>query len=56
MTKYGDKKIVIVGLGLTGLSCVDFFITRCVIPRVMDTRIVPPGSDRLPDDVECHTG
>ncbi|MDE1489254.1 UDP-N-acetylmuramoyl-L-alanine--D-glutamate ligase, partial [Xenorhabdus bovienii] len=26
------------------------------IPRVMDTRIVPPGSDRLPDDVECHTG
>ncbi|SFU71316.1 UDP-N-acetylmuramoylalanine--D-glutamate ligase [Xenorhabdus koppenhoeferi] len=56
MTKYGDKKIVIVGLGLTGLSCVDFFITRGVIPRVMDTRIVPPGSDRLPDDVECHTG
>ncbi|MDX7991658.1 UDP-N-acetylmuramoyl-L-alanine--D-glutamate ligase [Xenorhabdus sp. psl] len=56
MTAYGNKKIVIVGLGLTGLSCVDFFIGRGVIPRVMDTRIVPPGSDKLPDEVECHTG
>ncbi|KHD28565.1 UDP-N-acetylmuramoyl-L-alanine--D-glutamate ligase [Xenorhabdus nematophila] len=56
MTEYGDKKVVIVGLGLTGLSCVDFFITRGVTPRVMDTRIVPPGSDKLPEYVECHTG
>ncbi|WP_045973629.1 UDP-N-acetylmuramoyl-L-alanine--D-glutamate ligase [Xenorhabdus doucetiae] len=56
MTEYGNKKVVIVGLGLTGLSCVDFFITRGVIPRVMDTRTVPPGSDKLPDNVECHTG
>ncbi|KMJ45424.1 UDP-N-acetylmuramoyl-L-alanyl-D-glutamate synthetase [Xenorhabdus khoisanae] len=56
MTEYRGKKVVIVGLGLTGLSCVDFFITRGVTPRVMDTRIVPPGSDKLPDDVECHTG
>ncbi|WP_187653877.1 UDP-N-acetylmuramoyl-L-alanine--D-glutamate ligase [Xenorhabdus sp. PB62.4] len=56
MTEYRGKKVVIVGLGLTGLSCVDFFITRGVTPRVMDTRIIPPGSDKLPDDVECHTG
>ncbi|OKP03061.1 UDP-N-acetylmuramoylalanine--D-glutamate ligase [Xenorhabdus eapokensis] len=56
MTEYKGKKVVIVGLGLTGLSCVDFFITRGVTPRVMDTRIVPPGSDKLPDSVECHTG
>ncbi|MDC9614220.1 UDP-N-acetylmuramoyl-L-alanine--D-glutamate ligase [Xenorhabdus khoisanae] len=56
MTEYRGKKVVIVGLGLTGLSCVGFFITRGVTPRVMDTRIVPPGSDKLPDDVECHTG
>ncbi|MDX7986602.1 UDP-N-acetylmuramoyl-L-alanine--D-glutamate ligase [Xenorhabdus sp. 12] len=56
MTEYGDKKVVIVGLGLTGLSCVDFFIARGVTPRVMDTRIVPPGSDKLPASVECHTG
>ncbi|AOM42868.1 UDP-N-acetylmuramoyl-L-alanine--D-glutamate ligase [Xenorhabdus hominickii] len=56
MTQYRDKKIVIVGLGLTGLSCVDFFMTRGVIPRVMDTRSVLPDSYQLPDGVECHTG
>ncbi|MBD2805498.1 UDP-N-acetylmuramoyl-L-alanine--D-glutamate ligase [Xenorhabdus sp. ZM] len=56
MNEYGDKRIVIVGLGLTGLSCVDFFMARGVIPRVMDTRTIPPGSDKLPDGVECHTG
>ncbi|MDC9593707.1 UDP-N-acetylmuramoyl-L-alanine--D-glutamate ligase [Xenorhabdus sp. IM139775] len=61
MTEYGNKKVVIVGLGLTGLSCVDFFMARGVTPRVMDTRaidprIVRPGSDKLPDSVECHTG
>ncbi|MDR0218958.1 MAG: UDP-N-acetylmuramoyl-L-alanine--D-glutamate ligase [Enterobacteriaceae bacterium] len=54
--KYAGKKIVIVGLGMTGLSCVDFFIARGVTPRVMDTRNVPPGSDKLPASVECHTG
>ncbi|MDE1475446.1 UDP-N-acetylmuramoyl-L-alanine--D-glutamate ligase [Xenorhabdus bovienii] len=56
MAEYLGKKVVIVGLGLTGLSCVDFFMARGVAPRVMDTRLVPPGSDKLPDDVACHTG
>ncbi|ERT15053.1 UDP-N-acetylmuramoyl-L-alanyl-D-glutamate synthetase [Photorhabdus temperata J3] len=56
MADYLGKKIVIIGLGLTGLSCVDFFMARGVIPRVMDTRSTPPGRDKLPDDVECHSG
>ncbi|VTR26245.1 Phospho-N-acetylmuramoyl-pentapeptide-transferase [Serratia fonticola] len=43
MVDYQGKKVVIIGLGLTGLSCVDFFMTRGVTPRVMDTRISPPG-------------
>ncbi len=30
-------------LGLTGLSCVDFFLARGVTPRVMDTRMTPLG-------------
>ena len=45
MTDYQGKKVVIIGLGLTGLSCVDFFMARGVTPRVMDTRISPPGLD-----------
>ncbi|MFI0488537.1 MAG: UDP-N-acetylmuramoyl-L-alanine--D-glutamate ligase [Yersinia sp. (in: enterobacteria)] len=56
MIDYRGKKVVIIGLGLTGLSCVDFFMTRGVTPRVMDTRINPPSLDKLPETVECHVG
>ncbi|CAM3322912.1 MULTISPECIES: UDP-N-acetylmuramoyl-L-alanine--D-glutamate ligase [Yersinia] len=56
MVDYQGKKVVIIGLGLTGLSCVDFFMTRGVSPRVMDTRINPPGLDKLPAGLERHLG
>ncbi|WP_145550644.1 UDP-N-acetylmuramoyl-L-alanine--D-glutamate ligase [Yersinia intermedia] len=56
MADYQGKKVVIIGLGLTGLSCVDFFMARGVTPRVMDTRINPPGLDKLPESVERHVG
>lgn len=54
--QYQGKNVVIIGLGLTGLSCVDFFLARGVVPRVMDTRAVPPGVDKLPEQVTCHRG
>ncbi|HBQ5823735.1 UDP-N-acetylmuramoyl-L-alanine--D-glutamate ligase [Klebsiella pneumoniae] len=56
MADYQGKKVVIIGLGMTGLSCVDFFMARGVTPRVMDTRVAPPGLDKLPEAVECHVG
>lgn len=56
MIDYQDKQIVIIGLGSTGLSCVDYFIARNVTPRVIDTRATPPGIDKLPDAVERHAG
>lgn len=56
MADYQGKRVVIIGLGLTGLSCVNFFVARGLSPRVMDTRNVPPGLDALPEHVECHTG
>lgn len=56
MTDYRGKQVVIIGLGLTGLSCVDFFINRGVTPRVMDTRFDPPGLDKLATTVERHLG
>lgn len=56
MVDYQGKKVVIIGLGLTGLSCVDFFLARGVTPRVIDTRISPPGQDKLPENVERHLG
>lgn len=56
MADYQGRKVVIIGLGLTGLSCVDFFLAQGVTPRVMDTRLSPPGLDKLPETVERHLG
>lgn len=56
MADYRGRKVVIIGLGLTGLSCVDFFLAQGVTPRVMDTRVSPPGLDKLPEQVERHLG
>ncbi|MFP3036496.1 MAG: UDP-N-acetylmuramoyl-L-alanine--D-glutamate ligase [Arsenophonus sp. ER-LPS3-MAG3] len=56
MVNYNDKKIVIIGLGKTGLSCIHFFLSRQVIPRVIDTRISPPSKHKLPIEVMCHNG
>ncbi|WP_241622537.1 UDP-N-acetylmuramoyl-L-alanine--D-glutamate ligase [Rosenbergiella australiborealis] len=56
MAEYQGRKIVIVGLGITGLSCVDFFIARGVVPKVIDSRNTPPGIDKLPEYVERWVG
>ena len=56
MADYQGKKVVIIGLGMTGLSCVDFFMARGVTPRVMDTRVAPAGLDKLPEAVGRYVG
>lgn len=56
MFDYQGKKVVIIGLGVTGLSCVDFFINRGITPRVIDTRLKPGGIEQLPEQIECHLG
>lgn len=56
MADYRGKNIIIVGLGMTGLSCVDFFLAKGITPRVMDTRLSPPAIDKLPTEVEFHYG
>lgn len=56
MADYRGRKVVIIGLGITGLSCVDFFLAQGVTPRVMDTRVSPPGLNKLPASVERYVG
>ncbi|WP_345827270.1 UDP-N-acetylmuramoyl-L-alanine--D-glutamate ligase [Pantoea sp. BRR-3P] len=56
MADYRGRKVVIIGLGITGLSCVDFFLAQGVTPRVMDTRVSPPGLEKLPASVERYVG
>ena len=56
MVDYQSKKIVIIGLGITGLSCVDYFLAQNVIPKVIDTRSSPPGLEQLDKRVIYHLG
>ncbi|WP_298941836.1 UDP-N-acetylmuramoyl-L-alanine--D-glutamate ligase [uncultured Psychromonas sp.] len=41
------KRVAIIGLGVTGLSCVTFFGKKGINVTVFDTRSVPPGQDKL---------
>ncbi|MDP8099568.1 UDP-N-acetylmuramoyl-L-alanine--D-glutamate ligase [Pasteurella atlantica] len=55
-TCYQGKRVTIVGLGKTGLSCVDYFLDKKVQLQVIDTREEPAGIDQLPQNVALHTG
>ncbi|WP_457913973.1 UDP-N-acetylmuramoyl-L-alanine--D-glutamate ligase [Candidatus Gillettellia adelgis] len=56
MRDYQGKKIIIIGLGITGLACIDFFMAHGIVPSVMDTRIAPPGLENLPRSLKRHLG
>ncbi|KAF2072267.1 hypothetical protein CYY_006421 [Polysphondylium violaceum] len=51
-----NKKVVIVGLGITGVSCIDYFLSRGISPKVIDTREDPPDLINLRGKVETHVG
>ena len=50
--------VVVVGLGITGLSVVKFLenLPHNLTIKVIDTRDNPPGQDELPPEVELHRG
>ena len=55
MADYRGKKSLSSGWAL--LACPAWtFLARGVTPRVMDTRVSPPGLDKLPEQVERHLG
>nr|BET44646.1 MAG: UDP-N-acetylmuramoyl-L-alanine--D-glutamate ligase [Candidatus Aschnera chinzeii] len=56
MNIYSNKNIIIFGLGITGLSCIDFFISRKVIPKIIDTRKNPPNINKIPSNIEYYIG
>ncbi|ADV33548.1 UDP-N-acetylmuramoylalanine--D-glutamate ligase [Candidatus Blochmanniella vafra str. BVAF] len=55
-TKYKKAQVVIIGLGITGLSCLNFFLIRGIIPKVIDTRLRPPAINQLPSFIEFCFG
>lgn len=56
MAEYKNKKITVIGLGKTGLSCVDFLLKKQADVRVIDTRTNPAGADQLHPNVPLHKG
>ncbi len=56
MINYQNKKITVIGLGKTGLSCVDYLLKQQANVQVIDTRKNPAGADKLPANVPLHTG
>lgn len=50
------ERILIIGLGQTGLSCLHYCLARGITPVVMDTRACPPGAEQLPEHIERHFG
>ncbi|HDL5812862.1 TPA: UDP-N-acetylmuramoyl-L-alanine--D-glutamate ligase, partial [Mannheimia haemolytica] len=48
--------VTIIGLGTTGLSCVDFFKKKNANIQVIDTRANPAGADKLDVTIPLHTG
>ncbi|SUB36251.1 UDP-N-acetylmuramoylalanine--D-glutamate ligase [Pasteurella multocida] len=46
-TSYKNKKVTVIGLGKTGLSCVDFLLAKQADVRVIDTRTQPAGAEQL---------
>ncbi|CRK85462.1 UDP-N-acetylmuramoylalanine--D-glutamate ligase [Candidatus Providencia siddallii] len=53
---YQNKKIIILGIGITGLSCIKFFLANGVKPIVMDTRKIPPFISKIPKNIKLFIG
>lgn len=56
MKNYRGSRIVIIGLGKTGLSCVKFFLDRGVIPQVIDSDVYTSKIYNLPYFVQYFLG
>lgn len=53
---YKGSNVVIIGVGITGLSCINFFLSLGVTPKIIDTRIYPPNIKKIPSFIECYFG
>ena len=51
-----SKQVAVLGLGMTGLSCVNFLLQEGYQVTVFDTRDNPPGADKLSDAVRLVKG
>ncbi len=63
IAKYGVNMLiqrgglkVVAGLGISGVAAVNFLHKQGYRVAVTDSRLIPPGHDQIPDDVETRFG
>lgn len=53
---YSGKKILILGIGVTGISCAKYFLKKGLKPKIMDESKKPYLLDQLPKNIEYKLG
>ncbi|CAL4321317.1 UDP-N-acetylmuramoylalanine--D-glutamate ligase [Buchnera aphidicola (Protaphis terricola)] len=53
---YSQKKILILGMGLTGISCINFFLKKGVTPKIIDESKKPYYLKKLPKNIQYKLG
>ncbi|ALD15178.1 UDP-N-acetylmuramoyl-L-alanyl-D-glutamate synthetase [Buchnera aphidicola (Aphis glycines)] len=54
--KYSEKKILILGIGLTGISCINFFLKKGAIPKIIDESKKPEYLEKIPKNIKYKLG
>ncbi|QCI18205.1 UDP-N-acetylmuramoyl-L-alanine--D-glutamate ligase [Buchnera aphidicola (Aphis nasturtii)] len=54
--KYSEKKILILGIGLTGISCINFFLKKGAIPKIIDESKKPDYLNKIPKNIKYKLG
>ncbi|QIQ41813.1 MAG: UDP-N-acetylmuramoyl-L-alanine--D-glutamate ligase [Buchnera aphidicola (Microlophium carnosum)] len=53
---YFGKKILILGMGLTGISCLNFFLKKGIRPKIIDESKYPIHLIQIPKNIEYSLG
>lgn len=53
---YSNKKILILGMGLTGISCINFFLKQGIKPKIIDESKHPVLLEKIPKNIEYRLG
>ncbi|QJC33631.1 UDP-N-acetylmuramoyl-L-alanine--D-glutamate ligase [Enterobacteriaceae endosymbiont of Donacia provostii] len=51
-----NKKILIIGLGITGISCLNFLLKKKIIPAIIDEYTNPTFIKKIPPYIPYHLG
>ncbi|QCI21528.1 UDP-N-acetylmuramoyl-L-alanine--D-glutamate ligase [Buchnera aphidicola (Hyadaphis tataricae)] len=53
---YFQKKILILGMGLTGISCMNFFLKKGIEPKMIEESKNPINLNKIPKNVQYYLG